>query len=78
MARVKTSNEVATIQLTPQCRATWETAAALEARSLANMFEVGSPDHCRRQETALPAPVPDVIPPKPAVRRRPSKNQQEG
>lgn len=80
MVRVKTKTEVATIKLTPQCRAAWETAAALETRSLANMFEVAILDYCRRHEIALPAPVPvpDVPLSKPAARRRPSKNQEQG
>ena len=79
MARAKTKTEVATIKLTPQCRAAWETAAALETRSLANMFEVAILDYCRRHEIALPAVTPDAAPPSsPATRRRPSKNQQEG
>lgn len=79
MARVKTKTEVATIKLTPQCRAAWETAAALETRSLANMFEVAILDYCRRYEIALPAVVLGAATPsKPATRRRPPKNQQEG
>lgn len=78
MARFKTKTEVATIKLTPQCRAAWEMAAAVETRSLANMFEVAILDYCKRHEIALPAAVPDVALSKPATRRRPSKNQQEG
>lgn len=78
MARVKTKTEVATIKLTPQCRAAWETAAALETRSLANMFEVAILDYCKRHHIALPTVVPDVDLLKPAARKRPSKNQQEG
>lgn len=78
MARVRTKTEVATIKLTPQCRAAWETAAALETRSLANMFEVAIFDYCRRHEIAVPAAEPDVAPPKSAARMWPPKNHREG
>lgn len=78
MARIRTKTEVATIKLTPQCRAAWETAAALETRSLANMFEVAILDYCRRHEIEVPAATPDVAPSKSAARKRPPKNQQEG
>jgi hypothetical protein len=78
VARVKTKTEVATIKLTPQCRAAWETAAAVETRSLANMFEVAILDYCKRHDIALPAAAPEVALSKPAKRRRPSNNPQEG
>ena len=75
VARIKTKTEVATIKLTRQCRAAWETAAAVETRSLANMFEVAILDYCKRHDIALPAAIPGVALSKPAARRRPSKDQ---
>jgi len=57
VSRTKTKTEVATIKLTPMCRRAWETAAAAETRSLANMFEVAILDYCRRHKIAVP-PAP--------------------
>ena len=54
MARRKTKTEVATIKLTPQVRAAWETAALYENRSLANMFEVALLDYVKRHRIAVP------------------------
>lgn len=50
MTRPKRKTEVATIKLTPQVRAHWETAATLEHRSLANMFEVAILEYCRLRD----------------------------
>jgi len=77
MARVKTKTEVATIKLTPHCRAAWESAATAETRSLANMFEVAILDYCRRHDIAVPESMPAATPSKLVVRKPPSKNQKE-
>ena len=78
MARVKTKTEVATIKLTPQCRVAWEAAAAVETRSLANMFEVAILDYCRRHGVKIPTLPSDAALPQPAVEKRSPKNQNEG
>lgn len=74
MARVKTKTEVATIKLTPQCRAAWEAAAAAETRSLANMFEVAILEYCRRHKVEVPAAPVDAPHVRPAKRARSDKN----
>ena len=78
MARVKTKTEVATIKLTPQCRVAWEAAAAVETRSLANMFEVAILDYCRRHDVQVPALTADETHQKFAAKKRSLKNQHEG
>lgn len=78
MARVKKKTEVATIKLTPQCRAAWETAAAAETRSLANMFEVAILDYCKRHEITVPADAPEPAHTEFATGNWAPTNQQEG
>ncbi len=78
MACVEKTTEVATIKLKPRCRAAWETAAAAEARSLANMFEVAVLDYCTRREIARSTVALIVALSKPTPRRRQLRNQKEG
>jgi hypothetical protein len=78
MEEVRTKTEVATIKLMPEHRVAWETAADLETRSQANMFEVAIFHYRRRHEVAIPAATPDAALSRPAARQRPPKNQQEG
>lgn len=47
MPRVKKKTEVATLKLTPECRAAWVAAATAETRSLANMFEIAIFEYCK-------------------------------
>jgi len=75
VARVKTKTEVATIKLTPQCRMAWESAASVEMRSLANMFEVAILDYCQRHNVEVTGDVHDVPPVPTADQKRPMKSQ---
>lgn len=68
MPRAKTKTKVATIKLTPQCRAAWEAAAAHERRTLSNMFEVAIFTYCEEQGIEVPKePVKAVR--RPAARK---------
>lgn len=79
MARVRTKTEVATIKLTPQCRAAWEAAAAAETRSLANMFEVAILDYCRCHDVQVPTSTPqDTVTETSSGKKRSIKKQKAG
>lgn len=58
MARPKRKTEATTLKMTPEVRDLWERCAALEHRSLTNMFEVMVREHAKKLNLApIAAPV---------------------
>lgn len=70
MPRPKRKTSATTLKMTPEVRQLWERCAAIESRSLTNMFEVMVREHAKKLRICEPmkAAVAPAAEPAPARR----------